>query len=63
MNPQAADITQSTVDIEPDQEKPRTEHRNSLDSCEKREDSVPYRQDAFGDEETAEVKYKVLTWW
>lgn len=22
-----------------------------------------YRQDAFGDEEFAEVKYKVLKWW
>ncbi|KAI9374411.1 transmembrane amino acid transporter protein-domain-containing protein [Aspergillus egyptiacus] len=24
---------------------------------------VPYAQDAFGDEENAEVKYKVLKWW
>lgn len=26
-------------------------------------DLTPPRQDAFGDEEHAEVKYKVLTWW
>jgi len=26
-------------------------------------DPVPLRQDAFGDEEHAEVKYKVLEWW
>lgn len=23
----------------------------------------PHQQDAFGDEEFAEVKYKVLNWW
>lgn len=26
-------------------------------------DPTPQRQDAFGDEENAEVKYKVLKWW
>lgn len=26
-------------------------------------DLTPPRQDAFGDEETAEVKYKILKWW
>lgn len=26
-------------------------------------DPAPLRQDAFGDEEHAEVKYKVLKWW
>ncbi|KAJ5113272.1 Amino acid transporter transmembrane [Penicillium angulare] len=26
-------------------------------------DLAPQRQDAFGDEETAEVKYKILKWW
>jgi hypothetical protein len=26
-------------------------------------DLTPPRQDAFGDEEHAEIKYKVLEWW
>jgi hypothetical protein len=26
-------------------------------------DLTPHRQDAFGDEEHAEIKYKVLEWW
>ncbi|KAL4802440.1 transmembrane amino acid transporter protein-domain-containing protein [Aspergillus unguis] len=30
---------------------------------EEKAESLPYRQDAFGDEEHAEVKYKVLKWW
>lgn len=30
---------------------------------EKKLDQTPQRQDAFGDEEHAEVKYKVLKWW
>ncbi|KAL2854227.1 transmembrane amino acid transporter protein-domain-containing protein [Aspergillus pseudoustus] len=33
------------------------------DADEKKNDSPPYAQDAFGDEEFAEVKYKVLKWW
>lgn len=24
---------------------------------------IPYRDDAFGDEHDAEIKYKVLKWW
>lgn len=31
--------------------------------AEKKPDPTPQRQDAFGDEENAEVKYKVLKWW
>lgn len=30
---------------------------------EKKPDPAPRYQDAFGDEENAEVKYKVLKWW
>lgn len=26
-------------------------------------ETAPYRQDVFGDEEHAEVKYKTLSWW
>jgi hypothetical protein len=34
-----------------------------LNDPEKSLDIPQYRQDAFGDEEFAEVKYKVLKWW
>jgi len=34
-----------------------------LNDPEKSLDVPQYRQDAFGDEEFAEVKYKVLKWW
>jgi hypothetical protein len=34
-----------------------------LSDPEKSLDVPKYRQDAFGDEEFAEVKYKVLKWW
>lgn len=35
---------------------------DSLGEVEK-PDPTPQRQDAFGGEEHAEAKYKVLTWW
>jgi hypothetical protein len=38
-----------------------TVERTSMDINEKRGDITPHHQDAFGDEEFAEVKYKVLT--
>lgn len=34
-----------------------------LESDEKSNITPVYKQDAFGDEEFAEVKYKVLKWW
>jgi hypothetical protein len=34
-----------------------------LESSEKSNITPAYKQDAFGDEEFAEVKYKVLKWW
>ncbi|KAJ0418655.1 transmembrane amino acid transporter protein-domain-containing protein [Aspergillus carlsbadensis] len=33
------------------------------DADEQKAESTPYRQDVFGDEEHAEVKYKTLEWW
>lgn len=39
-------------------------NQTDLDADLQKPDFVPqYRQDAFGDEENAEVKYKVLKWW
>lgn len=38
---------------------------NDVENMEKQQDvkTSPHYQDAFGDEEFAEVKYKVLNWW
>lgn len=51
------------VDIEPT----ATESEHALPDTEvgeiEKPDLTPQRQDAFGDEEFAEVKYKVLKWW
>ncbi|KAJ6103371.1 hypothetical protein N7486_005798 [Penicillium sp. IBT 16267x] len=42
-------------------------HQKEVDydqiGLEKQEVTPPYEQDAFGNEESAEVKYKVLRWW
>ena len=56
------DIPQTTMD-------PTTEHfqgptvAEQASNIDKKDDPMPQRQDAFGDEEFAEVKYKVLKWW
>lgn len=49
--------------IEPGQEEYQGDGRASLGSCEKKTEPAPHREDVFGNEEFAEVKYKVLTWW
>ena len=36
---------------------------SSFEADEKQGIIPPYNQDAFGNEEFAEVKYKVLKWW
>ncbi|XHG02505.1 hypothetical protein AWENTII_005855 [Aspergillus wentii] len=54
MAPQIVDAPPTTFDIE-------TVRPASLD--EKKDPIPPYQQDAFGDEEFAEIKYKVLKWW
>ncbi|PWY89299.1 hypothetical protein BO70DRAFT_165101 [Aspergillus heteromorphus CBS 117.55] len=59
----------TTVDLdlhlEPELSEGKTEvaEQTSLDSVEKNGLTLPYSPDAFGDEEFAEVKYKVLKWW
>lgn len=40
----------------------KAEHTPSGIDVQKAE-SAPYPQDVFGDEEGAEIKYKVLKWW
>ncbi|OJJ83406.1 uncharacterized protein ASPGLDRAFT_26340 [Aspergillus glaucus CBS 516.65] len=44
------------------EEKQKIEDPTLPDDIQKAE-TVPYRQDVFGDEEHAEVKYKTLKWW
>ena len=52
-----------TVNLETGQEeKSKTEDTYAGIDVQKAE-TTPYRQDAFGDEEHAEVKYKILKWW
>lgn len=36
---------------------------DAIHADEKKIEPTPTRQDAFGDETHAEVKYKVLKWW
>ncbi|KAF7180888.1 hypothetical protein CNMCM7691_000017 [Aspergillus felis] len=51
-------------DPENPQEKSIASRDASLMEDEKKYDATPtYRQDAFGDESNAEVKYKVMKWW
>lgn len=59
MDPQTVD-TAPAADIEQTKEEPQ--HRESIEDYEKTE-VAPHREDAFGNEEFAEVKYKVLKWW
>ncbi|OJJ53546.1 hypothetical protein ASPSYDRAFT_187757 [Aspergillus sydowii CBS 593.65] len=52
----------ANTDIESSPEKTHEENAGmAID--EQKAESIPYRQDAFGDESHAEVKYKVLKWW
>jgi hypothetical protein len=52
----------ANVDIESTPEKTHEENAG-MTIDEQKAESMPYRQDAFGDESHAEVKYKVLKWW
>lgn len=52
-----------TVEIEPGQEERQDGHRASLGSYEKNVETEAHLEDVFGNEEFAEVKYKVLKWW
>jgi len=49
-----------TPDVQPEQAVQDTE---SLHGEIEKYDHTEQRQDAFGDEENSEIKYKVLKWW
>ncbi|OJJ65759.1 hypothetical protein ASPBRDRAFT_669490 [Aspergillus brasiliensis CBS 101740] len=65
MSPQIVDLDSSTINVETNY----VPHHQAVDqepvgADEKKGEMMsPPRQDAFGDEEFAEVKYKVLKWW
>ncbi|GMF77651.1 unnamed protein product [Aspergillus oryzae] len=63
--PQIVSLSPATNRVEQveQQEKHMPADQGSFNIDEKKEEIPPYMQDAFGDEEFAEVKYKVLKWW
>ncbi|KAG2415622.1 hypothetical protein HFD88_006813 [Aspergillus terreus] len=56
-------VSHDAADTYPQHEKNMPADEESLAMDEKKVETPPYMQDAFGDEEFAEVKYKVLKWW
>jgi hypothetical protein len=56
-------VSHDAADTYPQHEKNIPADEESLAMDEKKVETPPYMQDAFGDEEFAEVKYKVLKWW
>lgn len=64
MSPQIVDLDPSTTHVERNEIYPQYGGQGmGIQDDEKIEPAPPVRQDAFGDEEFAEVKYKVLKWW
>lgn len=54
-------VRSQIVDIAPHQEVHQAPVEDDMEI--EKPDLAPPRPDAFGDEATAEVKYKVLKWW
>lgn len=62
--PHEARVMTHTVDVLRDSNSPRAgDVQDVEESQEKLEKATVEPQDTFGDEEFAEVKYKVLNWW
>ncbi|KAL4916693.1 transmembrane amino acid transporter protein-domain-containing protein [Aspergillus aurantiobrunneus] len=59
----ASEIPFSYGQNAPGPEKKVTADETAFGMDEKKEETPPYMQDAFGDEEFAEVKYKTMKWW
>jgi hypothetical protein len=55
-----SDPPASGVEAAPETKLPEREENNVESN---KASIMPYPQDVFGDEEHAEVRYKVLTWW
>lgn len=57
-------VSPTPIDLEHGHEQKNTTSDQILASTdEKKEDPTPAYEDAFGNEEFAEVKYKTLEWW
>ncbi|KAA8642301.1 hypothetical protein EYZ11_010377 [Aspergillus tanneri] len=63
MSPPQIVTIPTPVDLQNDQQKGPPGDLESVAMDEKKIETPAYMQDAFGDEEFAEVKYKVLKWW
>ena len=63
MSSQIVDFNPAAAQAETHNEKPVDAQQEFAVDEEKKMVPNPPRQDAFGDEEFAEVKYKVLKWW
>ncbi|KAL3478878.1 transmembrane amino acid transporter protein-domain-containing protein [Aspergillus californicus] len=63
MSPHNSNTPQSAnADIENNQVE-KTHEETATPPDEQKAESLPYRQDVFGNEEHAEIKYKTLSWW
>lgn len=60
---QIVDVPIMGTDVERGQEQKHTADHILASTDEKKEDPTPVYEDAFGNEEFAEVKYKTLKWW
>ncbi|CAG7967778.1 unnamed protein product [Penicillium salamii] len=58
MRPEIVDLPPSNPEVEP-----AAQNTESLYGEIEKQEHTEQRQDAFGDEENAEIKYKVLKWW
>lgn len=64
MSSHIVDAPPTTIDLEDGhQDKQKTTSDQIFPMDEKKEDPTPVYEDAFGNEEFAEVKYKTLKWW
>ncbi|KAI9370256.1 transmembrane amino acid transporter protein-domain-containing protein [Aspergillus egyptiacus] len=61
MNPHSSG--NSNTDLAWDNTREKIQEENATAPDQQNAESSPYRQDVFGDEEHAEVKYKTLEWW
>ncbi|CAG8924732.1 unnamed protein product [Penicillium salamii] len=58
MRPEIVDLPPSNPEVEP-----AAQNTESIYGELEKQEHTEQRQDAFGDEENAEIKYKVLKWW
>lgn len=62
MSSEIANVSRTTDEPQTEQDKHNFADEPGM-ADEKLEYASPFNQDAFGNEEFAEIKYKVLKWW